>query len=319
MAFSFGSSAKPRRLLWAVVAVVITGLLVGGFFGYRAYRDWANTRRQITAYINTNVAEYNRTSTPAKILVEELNLLVEFDPENTADTTQRIAEIRRKITEIEELNQQIDASREAIEPGEIEPTQNLSRSLQDTLSTKRFTLESLNGFLVYQICLIENATEQSINLEEFTTQITNFSEAEGVSVEDRNGFIQTANAEIRINLELLTQFDGCFEGEYANFLTTELRAVRERDERLYLSYSEALEDLGAGLSANNSEQVLRATNELVALSEQEFSLFSSEEIKDAVAEPTTKIQLQADVLEREEARLQDQLNQLKAEYLLESI
>ena len=314
----FAADSK-RPLVLTIVGVFVLLLLgTGGYFGYRYYRDWSAKRAGVTEYINANVQEYNRTSGPSREIVEELNVLVEFDPEDQEDTAQRIASIRTKIEEITTLSEEIDASREAIQPGKYEETQELASSFRNTLSTKRFTLESLSGFLSYQVCLIENATGQASNLEDFTTEITNFSEAEGVSFEEKNRFIQAANTEIKANLQLLSDLPECFAGGYERFYNADLRAVAERDRTLYTNYSTSLDTLEQGLTANNTEQVLRATNELVALSEQDVTLFASDEIKAAITEPTGDIQAQADILEREETSLQNKLNALKGRYFLES-
>ena len=325
----FAASSRRPLILTVIGVFTVIVLGVGGYFGYGYYRDWSDTRAAVTEYINANVREYNETSGPSREIVEELNVLVEFDPEDKEDTAQRISSIRTKIEEITALNEEIDASREAIEDGGVEETKELASSFRNTLSTKRFTLESLSGFLEYQVCLIENATEQSTNLEDFTVEITNFSEAEGVSFEEKNKFIQAANTEIKANLQLLNDLPECFLDEsseseeeltsdYRRYYTADLRAVADRDRTLYTSYSTALDSLEQGLTGNSSEQVLRATNELVALSEQDITLFASDEIKAAITGPTADIQAQADILEREETALQNKLNTLKGKYFLES-
>lgn len=326
---------KHSWLFYVILAVIIGAFGFGIYQGWGYYQEWSEQRDVVASYINDNVMVYNETSSQSRDIVAELNELVNFDTDDVADTEQRIISIKMKIEEIAEINTQIDESIEKLDPGTIQETKNLSNDFQSTLRSKQFTLNTLSEFLNYQVCLIDNATNQSINLENFTEQIQNFSQAEGVSFEEKNRYIKEANTAIKENITLINNVENCFtnnleiecvveseekcfSNNYEQYLTQELKDTITKDKNLYENFNKSLDELEQGLESNNSETVVSATTKLVALSEQEITLFSSEEMLKAIQEPTQIIQNQAEVLDTQEEQLETTLNKLKGEYFLES-
>lgn len=313
-----GKMSRTSKPLIFVLGIIL--LLVGGagIYGYSYYQDWSQNREEVIDYINNNIKIYNSTSNPSKEIVEELNELVEFQTSDREDTRERIQKINEKVDQISEINLEIEQSVEMIEEGEIQETKDLGKEIKNTLQTKKFTLQTLSNFLDYQVCLINNAIGQSDNLEQFSEQIKNFSENEDVGLDEKNNYIQEAKNKISENLGLIEEINTCFEEDYQRYLSPDLLGVINNDKNLYNSYSEALSSLQDGLSSNNSPVVQSSTATLVELSKKEVVLFQSEEIKNAIQEPTELIKNQASVLDSQEDALEEKLNTLKGDYFLQS-
>jgi hypothetical protein len=306
---------KSRKF---VTTLVIIGIIVvlSGVFGFIYYNNWQKKRDEISNYLNPNITIYNQTSEDSKKLIEELNLLVEFNTNDISDTQNRIQQIRNKIKEIQQLNEQINKTSNEISPGNSPDTKELSSSFKNTLATKRFTLEALLLFLEYQVCLVDNATQQSGNLKEFTNQITKFSKSEGITIEEKNKFIQAANDKIKQNTTLSTQIKSCFKDSYSKYYTDSLGNLIKQDQKLYENFSVSLNSLENGLKTNKTDEVIKSTTELVALADQEIKTFSSQELITAIKQPTKEIQEQAKILSNEEELLSTKLTNIKNKYFL---
>jgi hypothetical protein len=315
------NKSKQREVLVALLLVLAMIIAYAGFRGWSYYKTWSKERDEIASYINSNVSIYNTTSSSSRDLISDLNELVEFDPQNKQDTNERIEKINKKVIEIQTINKTIEENVKELDKSNPKSTstETLKNGFSATLSTKRFTLVSLVDFLQYQICLIENSSKQSNNLDDFTTQITKFADAQDISFEEKNKFIQAANTKIKQNLQLLSEVEGCFgSDEYVVYYSSGIESELEKDRTLYKNFSMSLDELEKGLASNNSQLVISATTKLVSLAEQDISLFSSKAMKDAIAQPTISIQEQAKALDKQESELQNTLNGLKGEYFLET-
>ena len=308
------NKVKISLLVLIGVAILIVGAIFAGRF---FYKGWIDERETIANYINDNTEIYNETTRESQEIVLSINDLVRFDQDDSSQISANIAKIKEKLATITEAKASINSDIETFEQNRSEETEEVDQKFIDSSYTKLATLEGVENFLNYQVCLIDSSNKQSASLKQFKLNIEGFTNSDdSVTLENKLQFVTEAQNTINQNIEINNNLPNCFKDRYSRFLTNKIRADLQTDTILYENYSKFLSELSQGLTESDSPKVQSATEGLVDLSNQNPVFFASDSFKEAVQKSSEEIKDQAESLETQEKILTETINNLKTTYLL---
>jgi hypothetical protein len=307
--------SKTKTIVF--VSILIT-LIVIGFFGYKEIRKFIAKRDSLVALLNKNTEIYNNSTEPSKELLLNLKNLLDFSNPDEKKLAENLTGLELEIPKISIIATSIETSAQALEKGSNTDEQGVYTLFNESLATKKATLDVLDGFVKYEFCLVKNSSKQYKNITDFTELLTTFSNSdEKVTTVDKANLVANANKKITENIELMNTIPDCFKDQYTKYLTEDMKKSLAVDIDLYNKYSEATRNLNEGLLKANTGLLQSGTTLLVDLKDKNPSFFTSENFKKAIQEPKKFLQDQAIILENQEKKIKNQTLSLKSKFFLE--
>jgi hypothetical protein len=303
-----------RNLIYLVIIFSILLISVFGFFRIRMYLD---RRSVVLEIINKNIDVYNNSTEKSRSILVDIKNQLDFSSSDQEQTTKKLNQLKDQLPKIDALVKEIDDDALKIKKGDGDLS-NLHTVYSEGLATKQATLKLLSGFVKYEMCIIQNSSKQSANVDQFSKNINTFATPDTkITVEEKRNLMAQANTGIKENSKLTNEISTCFSDTYSKFNSSEMKAVVEKDVTLYDKYAGATTLIVDGLSANDSVKLQDGTNQLLGLKDQNPTLFTSEPFKKAINEPKKLIQDQALILEKQETKIKDQLALIKDKYQID--
>jgi hypothetical protein len=304
---------KKLALLSMLVVVV-----VAGYFVYIEVRKFINKRNNVVLILNKNTDIYNSSTEPAKELLTNLKSLLDLNNMDDEKVQLNITKLDQEIPKISILSQEISKSARTLEKDSLSDSQFIYTLFNESLAIKKATLDIVDSFVKYEVCLVKNSLTQYQNIKQFSDQITKFSNAdEKITLQEKAAMVEVANKKIGDNIQLANTVSTCFDNQYTKFLSLEMKEDLAKDADLYGKYAEATKSISEGLFKNNSQLLQSGTSQLLELKDKNPAFFNSESFKRAMREPKKTLQDQAIILENQEKKVKDQIQSLKSKYLLD--
>lgn len=304
------------KLVTLVSIVIVLSIVV--YLGYVEVRKFINKRNDAVAILNKNTDIYNNSTEPAKELLVNLKNLLDFNNLDDAKVQANIDKLDLEIPKINTLSLDIDKSSQNLEKGSYNDSQDIYTLFNESLAIKKATLDILDGFVKYEVCLVKNSSTQYQNITQFSDQLTKFSNVdEKLTPQEKAAIVDIANKKINDNILLTKSISGCFKDTYTKFLSVEMKEDLTKDIELYTKYAEATKSISEGLVKNDSQLLQSGTTQLLELKDKNPIFFNSENFKKATQEPKQLLQDQAIILESQEKKIKNQIQILKSKYLLD--
>ncbi|MBC7472025.1 MAG: hypothetical protein H7196_02040 [candidate division SR1 bacterium] len=303
--------------LIALINIIII-LSVAGYFGYVEVKKFINKRNEVVTTLNKNTDLYNSSTEPAKELLISFKNLLDFNNLDDTKVQVNIGKLDLEIPKINTLSLDIDKSSQNLEKGIYSDSQNIYTLFNESLTTKKATLDLVGDFVKYEVCLVKNSSSQYQNISQFSDQLTKFSNLdEKLTPQERAAIVDTANKKINDNILLTKSISDCFNDKYSKFLLPAMKDDLTKDNDLYTRYADATKSISEGLVKNNGQLIQNGSTQLLELKDKNPVFFNSENFKKAVQEPKKMLQDQAIVLENQEKKIKNQVQTLKSKYLLD--
>jgi hypothetical protein len=312
--FTIRPFLTKRNLIYFAIIFAILLVSIFGFFRIRTYLD---RRSVVLDIINTNIDVYNSSTEKSRTLLVDIKNQLDFSGIDAEQTKNKLDQLKEQLPKIDSLVDEIDEDIKKVKTSDGDIA-NIHTIYIEGLATKQATLKLLSGFVKYEVCIIQNSSKQSANVDQFSKNINTFATADTkITVEEKRNLMSQANAGITENAKLTSEIPSCFSDSYSRFNTPEMKAAVEKDVALYGKYSSATTLIVDGLSATDSVKLQDGTNQLLQLKDQNPTLFTSEPFKKALNDPKKLIQDQALILEKQENKIKDQLAVIKDKYQID--
>jgi hypothetical protein len=309
------NNSKIKTIAFVVIIIILS---IIAFFGYGEIKNFINKRNDLVAILNKNTEIYNRSTEPSKEVLINLKNLLDLNDLDETKVRENINKIEQEIPKIKYLSENIEKSEKNLEKGSMVDSQSVFTLFSEGLATKKATIDTLDSFVKYEVCLVKNSSNQFSNISEFSQQLTKFSTAdEKISSQDKANMVDIANKKINDNILLTNTLKACFEDKYDKFLSADMKDDITKDIALYTKYADSTRSISEGLLKNSSQLLQSGTTQLLELKDKNPVFFSSESFKKAVQEPKKLLQDQATILENQEKKIKNQTQLLKSKYLLD--
>jgi hypothetical protein len=312
--FTLQSLFTKRNLIYIAIIISILFVSVFGFFRIRMYLD---RRSGVLEIINKNIDVYNSSTEKSRTILVDIKNQLDFSNSDQEQTSKKLDQLKEQLPKIDSLVNEIDEDTKKIKKSDGDIS-NLHTIYSEGLATKQATLRLLSGFVKYEVCIIQNSSKQSFNVDQFSKNINTFATADTkLTVEEQRNLMEQANTSIKENATLTNEIQSCFIDSYSRFNTSEMKVIIEKDVALYGKYVIATTLIVDGLKTTDSAKLQDGTNQLLQLKDQNPTLFSSDPFKKALNDPKKLIQDQALILEKQENKIKDQLAVIKDKYQID--
>jgi type II secretory pathway pseudopilin PulG len=312
--FTFQPFVTKRNLIYLAIILSILLVSIFGFFRIRTYLD---RRSVVLEIINTNIDVYNSSTEKSRTLLIDIKNQLDFSGSDQDQTNKKLNQLQDQLPKIDSLVNEIDGDTKKIKKGDNDLA-NLHTVYNEGLATKQATLKLLSRFIKYEVCIIQNSSKQSTNVDQFSKNINTFATSDAkITVEEKRNLMSQANTGIQENSKLTGEIQSCFADSYSRFNSPEMKTAIEKDVVLYNKYTEATSLIVDGLSTTDSVKLQNGTAQLLQLKDQNPTLFTSEPFKKALNDPKKLIQDQALILEKQENKIKDQLASIKDKYQID--
>jgi hypothetical protein len=313
MNFNPKTAITKKNILYSVIILVIICVSILGFFRIRGYLD---RRGVIVETINKNTEIYNFSTEKSREILLNLRDFLDFSNSEPAKVDENIKNLNSELPKIQELSKSIDKDLKELETKDRD-AQELVTAYSEGLASKQATLNLLNEFVSYEVCIVENSSKQFQNVTAFSQTLGTFSSNPQATIEEKRKNIADSILKINENIELLPKIENCFVGNYRKYFTEDVKKLVKTDQDLYQKYSTSIKLIDEGLGNNDSSKLQEGTNQLLQLKDQNPTFFSSEAFRKALEDPKKLIQEQALILEKQEKKIQEKLDNLKGKYQID--